>query len=137
MEAYEKIEEETMKGATSGGNTSGYGDGAPVEVYGGATVSNKKDQGADDAPKEFDGEGNDNIEDTPENKNDAGAKDAVDSFDGSDGSAGDPNTEKRKAGATNAPDKYETLDGFRNRIRSGFGLPLDAKINKGNSGIQK
>lgn len=136
-DAYKKIEEAEMQGASkNGGKTKGYDDGASVPVGGGGTVKNDRDQGANDAPKEFDGKGS-KIDTAADNKRDAGADNAQSEFEGTKSSANNASTEKRDAGAKNAPDKYETVDAFRNRIRRQIGLPLDAKINKGNSGIQK
>lgn len=135
MEAYKKIEESEMTGAPKdGGKTKGYGDGAAVEVGGGGTVKNDKDQGTKDAPKEFDGEGD--VDEKSENERSAGAQNAPENFDGSDESANDASTEKRNAGSKNAPHEFETIDAFRKRIRERFGLPLDSKINRGNKGIQ-
>ena len=135
-DALQLIEESEMTGAPkNGGNTDGYGDGAAVEVGLGGTVKNTKEQGAQDAPKEFDGEGS---VDTPAiNERDAGAANSQDEFEGETGSANDASTEKRDAGAKNAPHEFETVDAFRDRIRTHFGLPLDSKINKGNNGIQR
>ena len=135
LEAYKKIEEAEMTGAAkNGGKTMGYGDGAPVKVGGGGTVKNDKGQGVSDAPKEFDGEGK--VDTKANNERKAGAENAPEKFEGSKGSANSASTEKRDPGAAKAPHEFETIDAFRNRIRERFGLPLDAKINKGNHGIQ-
>ena len=98
-------------------------------------MKNERDQGATDAPKEFDGEG-DKQPDPSDNEREAGAEEAPSVFEGSEESANDATTEKRDAGSKEAPHKYETVDAFRQRMRERFGLPLNAKINQGNDGIQ-
>lgn len=136
MEAYQKIEEAEMTGAAkNGGKTKGYGDGAAVPVGGGGTVRNEKDQGATDAPKEFDGKGS--VETSANNERGTGATNSPNAFEGKKDSANSASTEKRNAGSKNAPHEFETVDAFRNRIRTQFGLPLDAKINHGNKGVQR
>jgi len=136
MEAYRKIEEAEMTGAAkNSGKTGGYGDGASVEVYGGGTVRNDNDQGSNDAPAEFTGKGS--VDAPAKNDREAGAINSPDEFEGNNNSANQSSTETRKAGASQAPKEFETVDAFRNRVRQQFGLPLDAKINKGNKGVQR
>ena len=100
--------------------------------YGSKKPETKTDEGAKDAPKEFDVG---NVDKKAENKRDEGAGKAPDEFDGKKESVGAASNDKGKEGAKNAPQKYESISEYKNRLRGALGLPLDSKLNQGNKGI--
>jgi len=154
-------EAEEIKGATSGG-TSDYdgvskkhdGEGGANVPHGGKSVKNVDSQGKTDgvgnsAPKSFEpanGEETAGKDGTGNSVNrEAGAtsgRKEVGDKEGHEGAVDGTNPVHRPEGAEGGPKDFAgglggAIGEFRNRVRDTLGLPLNDKLNQGNSGLNK